>query len=537
MVVLGFNIKFHYKILTGLSLALIPIYLSPIAPLFAQQSASENDQNIYSQIDQIARNNGQSQILAHELINEIGPRLTNTPQIRQAEIWAEQKFKSWGINDVQKEGFHFGQGWSINSAYAYLKSPRVIALNAIPVAWSVASNGPINASIALAPPPGVNNLSLVQSIIEGKIVMIDPVGESDEPSGPLFKRFTNKDLQQFNRATNYPYGQSNSDNIINFLKNKDEYYRLMERAGAKAILTRSRRDGQLLHGDGLWVNENRLQIPILELSAEDYRRVAALSRTQPTAMMELYSDVLFHNDDQNAYNIIAQINGSDEDAGYVMVGAHYDSWAGGDGASDNGAGVVMVMEAARILAALNIKPKRTIKFALWAAEEQGLFGSRAYAEKHLISRPAGNENDNPIADFFGWSQRYPLTKKAGYNDMKAYFNIDNGSGVIRGIYGAGDEAALPLLNQWLSHSNIKAYLASPPGISDDVIMHNIGLPSYKLIQDPLDYSTRTHHSNADTFDHLRFGDIDASAVIIAKTLWAAAQSDVEIAPRPLAAPQ
>lgn len=524
-----FHASQNGKIAKWAARAAMPIAAAIFVSLYsaaAQSADTDIEIDINAQIDQESRGNKQTEILVHELINAIGPRLSNSPQMRLAETWAVDKFRSWGLDSVNKEGFYFGPGWSVNSASVHLIAPRKIALNAIPVAWSKGSKGTISGNVILLQ-DNMDEPQRLSARVKDKIVMVGALGNSGEPRAPLFRRFSDNDLAEFDRPTAYPY-RLGMGGIGDRFERRDRFFRSIAEAGAKAILIRSMRDGQLLHGDGLWINDNRLDVPIMELSAEDYRRVAALSLADANIILELNSDVNFHTQDENAYNIIGQIDGSDPGAAYVMVGAHYDSWAAGDGATDNGAGMVMVMEAARILAALNVKPKRSIKFALWAAEEQGLFGSRAYAEKYLVSRPAAAKYSNPIADFLGWVDRFPLTKKAGYDDMKAYFNIDNGSGVIRGLYGAGDRAALPILNQWLIHSDIKAYIASPPGISDDVIMHSLGLPSYKFIQDPLDYSMRTHHTNADTFDHLRMEDIDKSSVIIAKILWAAANSVDEI---------
>jgi Zn-dependent M28 family amino/carboxypeptidase len=199
----------------------------------------------------------------------------------------------------------------------------------------------------------------------------------------------------------------------------------------------------------------------------------------------------------------------------------------GDGAADNGAGSVVVMEAARILAQLGVKPKRTIRFALWTGEEQGLLGSLAYIQKHIATRPRPSDAAHAKLPEFMW-ETYPITPLPGYNEMAAYFNLDNGSGKIRGIYAEGNFAAMPVLRSWLApFSSLGAdkVVAKKTGGTDHEIMAGMGLPAFQFIQDPLDYGSRVHHSNLDTFDHLRTEDLRQAAVIMATVLLQAAESE------------
>ena len=218
-----------------------------------------------------------------------------------------------------------------------------------------------------------------------------------------------------------------------------------------------------------------------------------------------------------------------------MAGAHFDSWIAGDGAADNGAGSIVVMEAARILTRLGIKPRRTIRFALWAGEEQGLLGSRAYIERYLATRPV-DPGLTGIAAYLGWSQGWPITPKPGFSQLKAYFNLDNGGGKIRGIYAENNLGAEPLLKQWLApfaDMGAERVVTSKTGGTDHVFMQAIGLPGYQFIQDPLDYGTRVHHSSLDTVDHLRGDDLRQAATIMAAMLLQAANSDRDLPRMPL----
>ena len=256
-------------------------------------------------------------------------------------------------------------------------------------------------------------------------------------------------------------------------------------------------------------------------------------------MLELMSNVRFNDEDTNAYNVIADIQGSDPRAGYVMAGAHLDSWVAGDGASDNAAGTAVVMEAARILSSLRVKPKRTIRFALWNGEEQGLLGSLAYIDRHIASRPP--ETDPERANLpmnFGWANRYPITPKPGHRDLVAYFNIDNGSGKIRGIHAEGNVAAAPVLQEWLApfaSMGASKVVASPTTGTDHVFLQSVGIPAYQFIQDPLDYDSRIHHTSVDTYDHLKAEDMRQAAVILASVLLSAANGAEPLPRMPLPA--
>ena len=241
------------------------------------------------------------------------------------------------------------------------------------------------------------------------------------------------------------------------------------------------------------------------------------------------SEVEFHDEDVNAYNVMADIPGTDRSGEYVMAGAHLDSWVASDGASDNAAGSAVVMEAARILMQLGVRPKRTIRFALWNGEEQGLWGSLAYVDQHLATRApstdprlAGQPNNRT------WRNRWPIQPREGHGDLTAYFNIDNGSGRIRGINAEGNVAAAPIFQEWLApFASLGASTVSlrTSGGTDHVYMQSVGIPGYQFIQDPLDYDSRIHHTSVDSYDHLKPDDLRQAAVILASFLLNAANRD------------
>ena len=306
--------------------------------------------------------------------------------------------------------------------------------------------------------------------------------------------------------------------------------------GARAWVSRSYRDGGLISGEGSgYAAGDRRKLPGIQMAAEDYRRLARLAKGAAPVTLEIDTRVTFHEADTRANNVLADIPGRDPTAGFVMAGAHLDSWVGADGAGDNAAGSAVVLEAARILAGLGVKPKRTIRFALWSGEEQGLYGSIAWLDQHMVSRAPITDpalaKANPYAT---WAQRWPITPKADFGQLAAYFNLDNGSGKIRGIYAEGNPAVVPIFTSWLApfaSMGATKVVMSRTGGTDHVFMQKVGLPGFQFIQDPLDYMSRTHHSEVDTFDHLKAEDLRQAAVIMASFLWNAANSD-EPLPRP-----
>lgn len=478
-------------------------------------------------------NRSEVMVLAHELMDGIGARLSNSPQMRRAEQWAVDRLNGWNLTNVHREGFEFGRGWEILSSSAQMVSPRPRALTVIPVTWTPPTDGTVRAEIVMAPMSEPEHFEAYRGQLAGKIVLISLPGEGSEPDTAPFLRFTDAEIAERNS-----YHQPDFDpGAIDDVTRRDEFTRLADAfltsEGAVAIIRMSPRDGNLVQGQA-YEHEvgSTLRLPMLEMTTEDYRRLARLARTGPAPVLEINSNVRFDDSDSMAYNIIADIPGTDRNAGYVMAGAHFDSWAAGDGAVDNGAGSVVVMEAARIIASLGIRPRRTIRFALWAAEEQGLLGSRAYTERHIATRPAPRTGNN-FTDRFGWFTTYPVTLLPGQADLKVYFNMDNGSGRFRGIYAEGNVAAVPMLQQWIQpFASLGAahIVAGPTRGTDHEFFSASGIPAFQFIQDPLDYRSRLHHTNIDTVDHIQAEDLRQAAVVMAGMLVTAANAD-ETLPR------
>jgi hypothetical protein len=479
-------------------------------------------------------NHSQVMQAAEHLTDRIGARLTNSPQMRQAEAWTQAQLKTWGLKNVRKEGFVFGRGWSITSSSVRMVAPRVMQLTAIPVAWTPATAGTISAPIVVAPMRRERDLDAWRGKLGGKIVLVSLPNDGDEPGEAPFRRLTGEDLAKLDRYRQPDHDPEGIDRRIKRMSFGRKLDAFLKAEGALAWARMAYRDGKLLHGEGYGYRIGETPaLPGVELAAEDYRRLARLAKTGAAPKLEITSNVQFDDSDNKAYNIIAELPGADPNAGYVMAGAHLDSWVAGDGAADNGAGTAVVMEAARILASLGVRPKRTIRFALWGAEEQGMLGSRAYTEKHLATRPPGPAGETALEQSVRWYHRFPIKPLPGHKDLVAYFNIDNGSGKFHGLYAEGNVAAVPILREWLqpfASMGATSVVSAPTHGTDHVPMQAVGVPGYQFIQDPLDYNSRVHHTSIDTFDHLKAQDLRQASVVLAGVLYQAATS-AKVLPR------
>jgi hypothetical protein len=484
-------------------------------------------------------NHSQVMQTAEHLMDVIGPRMTNSPGMRQAEEWTQSQFHTWGLKNVHKEGFEFGRGWSVVASSVRMTAPRPLALTAIPVAWTPGTTGPITAQIIVAPMKRARDLERWRGKLAGKIVLISLPTEGSEPGEPPFKRLSDAEIAKRDSYVQ-PGGElAHLERWVKRIQFAPKLDAFLKAEKAVAWVRQSYRDGKLVSGEGYQFRIGETpSVPGIELAAEDYRRLARLAKVGPAPTLEINSNVAFDDRDPRAYNILAEIPGADPKAGYVMAGAHLDSWAAGDGAADNGAGSVTVMEAARILSALGVRPRRTIRFVLWAGEEEGLLGSVAYIEQHLASRAPDprSTGQSYLERNERWPTRFPIKPLPGYQDLVAYFNVDNGSGKLRGIHAEGNVAATPLLREWLqpfASMGAGAVVASPTGGTDHEWMQAVGIPAYQFIQDPLDYESRIHHSAIDTFDHLKAEDLRQASVVLAGLLLESASSAKTLPRMPL----
>lgn len=503
--------------------------------LAAASPASAQDRGTVNRIIDEGTNHSQVMVTAQYMDDVIGPRLTNSPAMRRAEAWTSAKFAEWGLR-VHKEAFPFGRGWMIERSSVRMITPRPIQLTAIPIAWTPATNGAVTAPVIVAPMSKEADFARWRGKLSGKIVMLTRPDDGDEPTEPAFKRLSGEDLaklDEFQQPHNDPEAADRRLARLDFSQKLDAF---LKSEGAVAYATMAYRDGKLVSGEGYLFGVGETPaLPGVQIAAEDYRRLARLAKIGTAPTLEIMSDVRFDDSDPNAYNIIAEIPGTDPKAGYVMAGAHLDSWVAGDGAADNGAGSAMIMEAARILSRTGVRPKRGIRFALWAGEEQGILGSMAYVQQHLATRGSpGDPKQTGMKAYYGFSQRWPVTPLPGHGELAAYFNIDNGSGKLRGLYAESNPAVVPIFRDWLApfaSMGASAVVVRPTGGTDHVFMQSVGVPGFQFIQDPLDYGSRIHHSSIDTFDHLKADDMRQGSIVLASVLLSAANADRPL-PRP-----
>lgn len=502
-------------------------------------SADEPDLVTINRIVDEGFNRSELPATASHLTDRIGGRLTNSPQMREAERWTQQQFGEWGLKNVRTEGFEFGRGWSIEKSSVRMLKPRIAEYRAIPVAWTPPTNGAVTAPIIIAPMSRERDFERWKGKLRGQIVLVTRPDTGSEPAVAPFVRWTKQDIDTRNvhRQPQVPMEEELNKRLKRgtFEARRDEF---LASEGALAWVRQSYRDGGLLHGEGYQHRVGQSpKLPGFELAAEHYRQLARLAKSGSPPTLELISVVHYHDEDPNAYNVFADLPGREAKAGFVMAGAHLDSWVAADGAQDNAAGSAVVMEAARILNKLDLKPKRTIRFALWSGEEQGLYGSIAYTERHLVWRaPPDTAERAALPPFWTWNLRWPVKPGPEYNALAGYFNIDNGSGKIRGVYAEGNIAVTPILRSWLAPfaaMGADSVVAAPTIGTDHQAMQAVGIPGFQFLQDPLDYGSRIHHTSIDSYDHLKMEDMKQAAVILASFLWMAAERDQPLPKMPL----
>jgi hypothetical protein len=518
---------------TSAALALASSSLASGAPRIDQ------DEQINAILDE-GFNHSQVEPTARHLTDYIGSRLTNSPGARAAESWTAAQLNSWGLANVHKEAVPFGRGWSILSSQVAMVSPRPLPLKAIPIAWTPGTDTVLTAPVILAPLANAADLAQWHGKLAGKIVLISPPGTVTELTQPIFRRWTPEELARMGDYHPVPPNSEATRAMIaraDFQANLDGY---LKNEGALAWAQISREDYKFLHGEGEhYLNGHSATLPAIELAAEDYRRLARLAADGAQPTMSISTQVRYDDSDPNAYNIIADVPGTDPHAGYVMVGAHLDSWHAADGAMDDGAGIVIEMEAARILTRLGIHPRRTIRFALFTGEEQGLTGSRAYVSQHIASRPIDSAPDLNAAQIGArQADSWPLALKPGHNDIKAYFNLDLGSGRIRAVNSLGNAMALPQLRQWsnpFEKMGVTGLGLGNGGGSDATSFLEAGITAVSFTPDYRDILS-IHHTDSDTFDHLSMEDLRYNAVIVATLLLEAADADTSLPAMPLPRP-
>lgn len=498
------------------------------------------------------------------LSDVIGPRLTASPGMKRSNEWTRDQLTKWGLQNAHLEAWGpFGRGWSLKRFSAQVSEPLSIPLIAYPKAWSPGTTGPLTAEVVYVDAKDEADLQRFKGKLKGAIVLTGKMREVKAHFEPLATRRDEKDLLSLADAPEPRPGAGRRFQLtpeqrtaFQFAAKKlpfftDEGAALLidaSRAGdGGTIFVQSATVPQPVSDDPFGPNAPRqIQaydktapkvIPQLVVAVEHYNRMARMIEAGEKVKMTVDLAVEWQDVDPMAYNTVAEIPGTDLKDEIVMLGGHMDSWHAGTGATDNGAGVAVAMEAVRILQVLNLKPRRTIRIALWTGEEQGLLGSKAYVAEHFgkMETPAGAPGA-PVATPGTRPAPGNLVTKPEYEKFSSYFNLDNGTGKIRGVYLQGNESVRALFRQWLMpfrEMGAATLSISNTGGTDHLSFDAIGLPGFQFIQDEIEYDTRTHHSNQDVFDRIQADDMKQAATIMAAFIYNAAMRDEKLPRKPM----
>lgn len=500
-----------------------------VIPLRAQAPTAVELNGIY-QIKDEGFNHSQVMDIMSYLSDVYGPRLTNSPNIKQAADWAVGKMKEWQLANVHLEPWGpFGKGWSNERFSLQAISPRPFPLIAYAKAWTPGTNGVVTAEAVWAPIQKEEDMEKYRGKLKGKFVLTAQPPEIPPPTEAQFHRYTDAELVE--EATQpVPLARA-EDRYARFraqreLNEKIQKF-LVEEGVAVWLEPSPGDDGTVfVSGGGGRDPKDPPAPPRVAVANENYGRLVRMLEKKVPLMLQADIQNKFYEDDLNSFNIIGEIPGSDKAKAdeIVMIGAHFDSWHAGTGATDNGAGSGVMLEAMRILKATGVRPRRTVRIGLWTGEEQGLLGSRAYVKQHF----ADWEPDTP--------DREKIKVLPEHARLDAYYNVDNGSGKIRGIYLQGNEAIAPLFAEWIEpfhNLGMTTLTIRNTGGTDHLSFDAVGLPGFQFIQDPLDYDTRTHHSNMDVYERIQEPDMKQMAVIVASFVYLTANRDEMVPRKPL----
>jgi hypothetical protein len=484
-----------------------------------------------------------------------GPRLTNSPQFNRACEWAKGRLTEWGLQNATLEAWGpFGRGWSLEGFSANIVKPDFIPLIAYPKAWSPSTNGVVRGPVVYLEAKTAADLDKYKGKLKGAIVLISPPRELQAHFKPEGTRATDEELLAMSNAPppspdgggrrGGPGGPGANPDMRAAIELNNKKWQMAYEEGAGVVLDIGRGDGGTIFvqsatmaptpdapfGRSRPYSADAKIIPQASLAAEHYNRIVRMLTKGVPVELEVQIAAKFQDQDLMGHNVIAEIPGSDLKDEIVMVGGHFDSWHSGTGATDNGAGSAVAMEVVRILQAIGVKPRRTIRIGLWGGEEERLIGSRAHVEKHYGSRQASEPGAGQQR------QQGPLTLKPAQEKFSAYFNLDNGTGKIRGVYLQGNEAVRPIFRAWLEpfrDLGASTLTSRNTGGTDHLSFDAVGLPGFQFIQDEIEYGTRTHHSNMDVYDRIQADDMKQASVIIAAFVYNAAMRDEKLPRKPL----
>ncbi len=540
-------------------LTLVSLLLPGVVIGQSQARAVADLEDWVSRIKDEGMNRSQAMATIRYMTDVIGPRLTNSPGQKRANQWTKETLEKWGLKNGAVDPWGtFGRGWEVKSFSAVVTAgQQTTTFRSYPKAWSPSTPGPVTADVVYVDASDEAGLEKYKGKLKGAIVLAAPERGIQDIFKPTATRQSDAALAEMENAKpqsglpqagNQPNPQQMA--AMQFMQRKNRFF-FEEGAGViidsgngvdagairvmGASLPPTPAGSQPTPGMRTASKDAPATIPQLVAEVEQYNRLVRLAKQGVPVKMTVDLQVSWTDQDLEGYNTIAEIPGTDPKLKdeIVMVGAHLDSWHGGTGATDNGAGSTVAMEAVRIIQASGLKPRRTIRIGLWTGEEQGLLGSRGYVSKNFAQRGDGTTRPGPQ------QANLPLTLKPAHEKFAGYYNLDNGTGQVRGIYLQGNEQLRALFKGWLEPFKdwgANTVTINNTGGTDHLAFDAVGLPGFQFIQDPIEYSTRTWHTTQDVSDRILEEDLKRSAVIMATFAYNTAMMDELLPRKPVAQP-
>jgi hypothetical protein len=532
-------------------------------PYAEVQPATETlDLDMYQRIRDEGLNRSHVMEFATALMDGIGPRLTGSPNLKKANEWTRDTLTKIGLENAHLEDWgEFGLGWQQINTWAHMVVPDTAILIVQATPWSPSTSGPVAGDVVFVSIQDEKDFDKYKGKLGGKIVLFGPMRDVPPVDKALSERYDAKELEEL---AEFPVGVNAGTNAPDMqarMRARQERQRLQEKVAqffadekVAAVIEPSRdgtngggSGGTLFDDNGAtlgrtpYIAEHRVKVPVVVAAIESYGRLYRLTQANAPVSVEINVETKYTGEHEHGYDTVAEIPGTDPKLKdqVVMLGGHLDSWIAGTGATDNGAGTIVAMEAVRILKALDIRPRRTIRIALWTGEEQGLFGSKGYCKQHFGSAPLSTAPDQLALPEFMRRYAGPLELKPEQKLVSGYFNVDNGSGKIRGVYLQDNAAVAPIFAQWIAPLNdlgVTALTMRNTGGTDHLTFDAVGIPGFQFIQDDLDYESRTHHSNEDVLERLQPADLKQIATVEAIFVYNAAQRDQMLPRKPLPDP-
>jgi hypothetical protein len=521
------------------------IFFCGLGSALAQERLSQETLDTISKIRYEGFRNSKIMDLATGLFDQIGPRLTGSPNMKKANEWTRDKLKEFGLENAKLEPWSpFGRGWSNEYSNVRMLSPDVATFIAYPKAWTPGTDGPVRGQAVRVVIRGPQDLARYKGKLAGKIVILGEDAEVKPSTEPLYERYNQKTLGELEQY------QIPAERDVTRLREFQMRARIQRQINkffddekVLALIDHSR---GAINGGTVFVQQGgsykvgqTAGTPQLTMATEQWNRIARILAAKKDVELEINIKNTFYEDAMTQWNTTAEIPGTDKKDELVMVGAHLDSWHAGTGATDNGAGTIVMMEAMRILKALGIRPRRTIRIGLWSGEEQGLLGSQWYVSQHFATRPDSTDPERKGDPTIIRRDAGPIEKKPEQAKVSVYFNVDNGTGKIRGVYTQENAAVEPIFDVWMKpfrDLGMDTLTMRNTGGTDHLSFDAAGIPGFQFIQDPIEYDTRTHHSNMDVYDRLQPDDLKQMAVIVASFVYMAAQRDQMFPRKPIEAP-